>query len=89
MSKKSKSQTAQTKPKSTEQTPLNAPWISMRVGVIIIAIASIVMAVLTAIQTIPVKGVFEGIMWGVLFGGLIWIIFLGNILINRFLRRRS
>lgn len=66
---------------------MNAPWISMRVGVIIIAIASIVMAVLTAWQTIPTKGVFEGIMWGILFGGMIWIIFFGNILINRFLRR--
>ncbi len=87
MSKKKKSQTAQTKTESTEQTPMNAPWISMRVGVIIIAIASIVMAVLTAWQTIPTKGVFEGIMWGILFGGMIWIIFFGNILINRFLRR--
>jgi len=63
------------------------PWISMRNGIVIITITSIGMAVLTAIQVIPVKGWVEGILWGLLFGGLIWAIFFGLIIVNRFLKR--
>jgi len=70
-----------------EEVNLSQPWISMRSGLKIIAITSVVMAVLTAWQAIPSKGWVEGILWGLLFGALIWAIFFGNILINRFLRR--
>jgi uncharacterized membrane protein len=63
------------------------PWISMRSGTVIITFTSIGMAVLTASQVIPVKGWLEGILWGLLFGGLIWVIFFGMIFINRFLKR--
>jgi len=66
---------------------LSQPWISMRRGLVVIAITSVVMAVLTAWQVIPSRGWVEGILWGLLFGALIWGIFFGNILINRFLRR--
>jgi polyferredoxin len=66
-----------------EQTPLNAPWISMRYGIIIITITSIAMAVLTAWEVIPTKGVTQGLLYGILFGGLIWLIFLGFILFRR------
>ena len=59
----------------------------MQSGVKIIAFTSIAMAVLTAWQVIPSKGWIEGILWGLLFGILIWAIFFGNILLNRFLRR--
>jgi fatty acid desaturase len=78
------------KQKATEQDiekRLTQPWISMRSGLKIIAIASVAMAVLTAWQTIPSKGWLEGILWGLLFGALIWVVFFGNVLINRFLRR--
>ncbi len=74
--------------KQEEQNPENQPWISMRTGLIINAIASIAMAVLTAWQVIPSRGWVEGILWGLLFGALIWAIFFGNILINRLLRKR-
>jgi uncharacterized membrane protein len=63
------------------------PWISMRSGTIIITFTSIGMAVLTAIQVIPVRGWVEGVLWGLLFGGLIWAIFFGLIFVNRFLKR--
>jgi hypothetical protein len=66
---------------------LNQPWISVRTGMKIMTITSIAMAVLTAWQVIPSKGWLEGILWGLLFGALVWAIFFGNILINRFLRR--
>lgn len=63
------------------------PWISMRTGLKVVAVASILMAALTAWQVIPTKGWVEGILWGLLFGALIWGIFFGNILLNRLLRR--
>lgn len=66
---------------------MSQPWISMRSGMKIIAFTSIAMAVLTAWQVIPSKGWIEGILWGLLFGVLIWAIFFGNILLNRFLHK--
>ncbi len=63
------------------------PWISMRNGSLIIVFTSIVMGVLTAIQVIPVKGWLEGILWGLLYAGLIWAIFFGLIFFNRLLKR--
>ena len=84
MAKKKK----KTKQKEQEfEKSLSQPWISMRRGLIVIAITSVLMAVLTAWQVIPSKGWVEGILWGLLFGALIWGVFFGNILINRFLRR--
>lgn len=79
--KKQKKQANQT----LNQNP--GPWISMRVGIIVISITSVAMAVLTAYQAIPLKGVVDGILYGVFFGVMIWIIFFGFILINRFLRK--
>lgn len=77
------------KPKvQKEEKDLFQPWISMRSGIKIIVITSIAMAVLTAWQVIPSKGWVAGILWGLLFGALIWAIFFGNILINRFLHKK-
>ena len=76
------------KPKEQEfEKSMSQPWISMRSGVQIITITSIAMAVLTAWQVVPSKGWLEGILWGLLFGALVWAVFFGNILITRFLRR--
>jgi hypothetical protein len=66
---------------------IRQPWLSMRSGIKIIAFTSIAMAVLTAWQVIPSKGWLEGILWGLLFGVLIWAIFFGNILLQRFLHK--
>lgn len=63
------------------------PWISMRSGIIIIAITSLGMTVLTALQAVPAKGWLEGLLWSVLFGALIWVVFFGMNFINRFFRR--
>ncbi len=83
MAKKSK------KPKDQkEEKPASRPWISMRSGLIVIAITSVALAVLMAWQVIPSRGWVEGILWGLLFGALIWAIFFGNILINKLLRRK-
>ncbi|HMB24443.1 MAG TPA: hypothetical protein VKP08_16485, partial [Anaerolineales bacterium] len=77
MAKKSKKKKA---PKEEKQSP--QPWISMRSGLIVIAITSVAMAALTAWQVNPLRGWLEGILWGLLFGALIWAIFFGNLLIN-------
>ncbi len=78
---------ADKKSKSNTFLPPPKPWISMRNGSIIIVFTSIGMAVLTALQVAPIKGWLEATFWGVLFGGLIWLIFFGMIYIQRFLKR--
>ena len=85
MSKNKK--TSSDKQSNQKGKPEIEPWISMRSGLIIIAIASLGMAVLTAIQTVPALGWVEGLLWSTLFGALIWIIFFGMNFINRLLRR--
>jgi hypothetical protein len=64
------------------------PWIQMRTGAIVIAITSVFLAALTAWQAYPRVGAMEAILWGLFYGGLIWVIFIGNVLIGRFLRRK-
>ena len=80
---------AKAKPQTEKQTFKAEPWIAMRTGVIIIAIISIVFAVLTGYQAYQSeKDLLDSILLGLAFGGGIWVIFFGNILINRFLRRK-
>ena len=74
--------------KSIQSLPVE-PWISMRNGALIITFTSIVMGVLTAMQVVPVKGWLEGILWGLLYGGMIWAIFFGLLFVNRFLKRKQ
>lgn len=85
MPAKKQAKTANSPQKATP--PLNKPWISMRTGQRVIAITSIGMALLTAIQVIPYRGWGTGILWSLFFGAMIWVIFYGMLLINRFLRR--
>ena len=73
--------------KPKEEKGLNQPPISKRTALIILAIISAGIAVLTAWQLIPSKGWVEGILWGLLYGALVWAMFFGNILIKGFLRK--
>lgn len=59
----------------------------MRSGIIIVAIISVGMTVLTAVQAVPAMGWVEGLLWSVLFGALIWVIFFGMNFIHRLFRR--
>jgi hypothetical protein len=73
---------------SKQEDKLRAePWISMRNGRMIIAITSLGLTVLTAIQAVPVLGWVEGLFWSVLFGAMIWVIFFVMNFINRLFRR--
>ncbi len=82
MAKKSKKPNVQKEGKQPIQS-----WISMRNGLITIAITSLILAALIASQVIPSRGWLEGIGWGLLFGALIWVIFFGNLLLNKVLRK--
>jgi hypothetical protein len=73
--------------KQEEELPFNKPWVSMRAGMIIMAIVSLALAVLIASQVVPSRGWMEGILWGLLFGGMIWVIFFGNLWITKRLRK--
>jgi hypothetical protein len=83
---KNKNKTKKQK-KTEKDVSINQPWVSMRGGMIIMAITSIALAVLVASQAIPSTGWLEGIFWGLLFGGMIWAIFFGNLWITRKLRK--
>jgi hypothetical protein len=73
--------------KPNEEKGLDQPPISKRTALMILAIISAAIAILTAWQLIPSKGWLEGILWGLLYGALVWAMFFGNILIKGFLRK--
>jgi hypothetical protein len=75
--------------KKEKKTSLPSPqrWIKMETGVKIIIVTSIVMAVLTGMQTIPALGWVEGSLWALGFGAMIWVIFYGLIYVNKLLHR--
>ncbi len=84
---KAKTKTSKTEPEK-KTSPTAQPWISMRSGIRVIAIASLGMAILTAWEVVPQKGWLEGLLWGLLFGALIWVIFFGMYWFNRLVIRR-
>jgi hypothetical protein len=81
-----KNKTKKPPKEKNEELPAQ-PWLSMRGGMIVIAITSLALAILIAWQVIPANGWLEGILWGLLFGGLIWAIFFGNLWITKKLRK--
>ncbi len=85
MANKKSKNTTKSKDKSKAPPDINQPWISMRSGLIIIAITSIGMAVLTAVQTVPSVGLVKGVLWGLFFGAMIWAIFFGYYFLRRLL----
>lgn len=64
-------------------------WIPYRTGIILIAILSIGMIAMTAYQAVTEFGMTwgEGLLRGLFFGGMLWVIFFGFIFINRLLGR--
>lgn len=70
-----------------EKKNLSDPWISMRSGLIVMGVISIGLAIWTAYQASADRPLTESILWGVVFGGSLWLVFFGFILFNRFIRR--
>ena len=92
MAKKLKKSTSQPeRSASTKQKKdlSNQPWLSMRTGLTVMGVVSLGMAALTAYNAIPSVGIWEGILWGILFGGSLWLVFLIAFLFHRFMRRGS
>jgi sterol desaturase/sphingolipid hydroxylase (fatty acid hydroxylase superfamily) len=76
-------------PTKQNQNSISQAWISMRTGIILMGIVSVGMAALTAYNTIPSVGFWEGILWGLIFGGSLWVVFLIATLFHRLMRRGS
>jgi uncharacterized membrane-anchored protein len=72
-----------------KQESVNGPWLTMNSGLLVISLVSLGLAILTAWQAIPIKGFFQGILWGVIFGGSIWVVFMGAVFLNRLVRRKK
>jgi len=77
-----------TKPKPKREGNVNDPWISMRSGLKVIAFASIVVFIMTVWQGAQTVGWLKGILWGLVFGGSIWLIFFGALKLNQWIRRK-
>lgn len=64
------------------------PWIKMRTGIILMTVVSIALGIWTAYQVSATEPLLNSIMWGAIFGGSTWIVFLGFMLFNRTIRRK-
>lgn len=82
-----KSQAAN-KPGAKEKKDINDPWIPLRAGLIMMAVLSLAFAGYIAWQVYPTEGLLNSILYGLLFGGSLWVVFLGFTLFNRFFRRK-
>ena len=60
------------------EAELRKPWIQKKTGRFVITILSIAMAIFVAVTIITESGDWgSGILYGVLFGGSIWLVFGG------------
>jgi hypothetical protein len=76
-------------PKNQDTQPAEQkPWLSMQSGLIIVGIVSIGLAIWTTQQALLVKEPLEAVLWGLAFGGSIWLVYFGSYLFNRLIRRR-
>ncbi len=66
---------------------MNQPWIQMRSGLKIMAVASLFITVFIAWQLVPSEGFLKGVGWGIVFGLSMWLIFFAGVWFNHWLRR--
>jgi len=86
MAKKSTKKLA--KQKSLQENISDA-WISMRTGLIVMALVSVALAVWIAWNAVPTQGTVNGILWGIGFGAAVWVVFLIALTFNRFVRGKK
>lgn len=77
------------KKSNADSLALNQSWLSMRTGLIIMTILSLGFAGFVAWNYYESAGIFKAILIGLMFGGILWAIFVGNLYFNRFLRRKK
>ena len=86
-----KQSTQQKKEKSSankNQPSKNEAWLPTRGGLMAVGVISILLAVWITIQAIKVSSLGESLLWGIGFGGSIWLVFGLVYFVNRFLRNR-
>jgi hypothetical protein len=66
---------------------MNQPWIQMRSGLKIMAVASLFITVFIAWQLVPSEGFLKGVGWGIVFGLSMWLIFFAGVWFNHWIRR--
>lgn len=77
------------KRKATEKTrEPGGAWLSPRTGLTAVTLVSIALGLWVSWNAVQASGLAEGVFWGFVFGGSIWVIFLGTYLLNRWFRRR-
>ena len=76
---KSKSPTSNSKQTKT--------GITINRGILLVAVNSLVWALLTTYQISAQKGLLIGSLWGLAFGAFIWVIYFGYFLLKRAVKR--
>jgi hypothetical protein len=87
--KKTTNKNDQPTPNQRSVNPSGQGWIPIRTGMIAISIVSLAMFAWTAYQTIPAIGIWSGLLYALIAGGSLWLVFLVAILFHRFMRRGS
>jgi hypothetical protein len=75
------------KKEARKQMAADEAWLPSRGGFITVGVVSLALTIWTAVQAARALPLLESIVWGLVFGGSIWAIFLIVYLVNRFLRR--
>ncbi len=75
------------KKEARRQQSATGAWLPTRGGFITVGVVSMALAIWTAYQANRALPLWESILWGLIFGGSIWAIFLIVFLVNRYLRR--
>lgn len=76
--------------KNTEEEIMRKPWISWNTGILTISVVSASLALWVGWQVIASGGnIGKGILWGLIFGGSTWIVFLGMNFFHSLFGRQS
>lgn len=67
---------------------LRRSWISMRTGIRLITVISIALGIFASIN-LRAGGWGQSLLWGLVFGGSIWLVFFLILWVNRLLKQRS
>jgi hypothetical protein len=70
-----------------QKKSLSDPWISKRSALFVITGLSLAMFALTLWQAVPQIGWLNGVLYGFLYAGMLWVIFFVMQLFFRFTRR--
>ena len=78
------------KAQSQDKQPpsFDEPWLSKRTGLRVVTILSLGLAVFITWQLQPTEGLGGALLWGLAFGGSIWVVFFLSYTFNTWARKR-